>query len=189
MRVFTSRSGSGDDLLAEGEAMLNDGAEQKLVLRGAGSFHDLTISFRYDLSSIIAPAAILELSEIKASGLPSTKAKPGSKKKGANADPYLRFRLLEVGDVDETVVTPAMPNTTKADWGQLVLQLHLPRGSARPPLLAIGLWDDDVKNDDDALAFEDTRLSQTGGVHSVKLVGRKGARCKNVTVTFAATIS
>jgi hypothetical protein len=85
------------------------------------------------------------------------------------------------------VVTPTIQNATKADWGTLTLALALPRGSARPPLLAIGLWDEDTRSDDDALAFEDVRLNAAGGVHTVKLIGRKGSGMgKHVHVEFKA---
>lgn len=119
---------------------------------------------------------------------------------GALQDPYIRFSLLETGeeDLDSThaggheatstsVVTPTIQNATKADWGTLTLTLELPRGSARPPLLALGLWDEDTRSNDDALAFEDVRLNAAGGVHTVKLIGRKGSGMgKHVHVEFKA---
>ena len=54
----------------------------------------------------------------------------------------------------------------------LSLTLELPRGSSRPPLLMIRLWDDDVHDEDEALASNDIRLVQGGGLHDVTLTGR-----------------
>ena len=68
------------------------------------------------------------------------------------------------------------------------MALQLPRGSARPPLLEIGLWDDELKNEDDALAVAEVRLSQDGGAHSIELIGRKGSGCKRVRVSFVVSM-
>ena len=232
VRVYDKDLTGVDELLGEAEVTLSFdpiagdaryGAIDKLLVQGVGDFagKDCTVSFRLELSTSIAPAATLLLSEIKASGLPEPNSKggksPGAKVRGAKSagaksmgavpgamgalqDPYIRFSLLETGeeDLDSThaggheatstsVVTPTIQNATKADWGTLTLTLELPRGSARPPLLALGLWDEDTRSDDDALAFEDVRLNAAGGVHTVKLIGRKGSGMgKHVHVEFKA---
>ena len=232
VRVYDKDLTGVDELLGEAEVTLpfdppagdaRYGAIDELLVKGVGDFagKDCTVSFRFELSTSIAPAATLLLSGVKVSGLPEPKSKggksPGGKSLGGKSagakspgavpgaagalqDPYIRFSLLETGedDLDAThaggheatstsVVTPTIQNATKADWGTLTLTLALPRGSARPPLLAIGLWDEDTRSDDDALAFEDVRLNAAGGVHTVKLIGRKGSGMgKHVHVEFKA---
>jgi hypothetical protein len=232
VRVYDKDLTGVDELLGEAEVTLpfdppagdaRYGAIDELLVKGVGDFagKDCTVSFRFELSTSIAPAATLLLSGVKVSGLPEPKSKggksPGGKSLGGKSagakspgavpgaagalqDPYIRFSLLETGedDLDSThaggheatstsVVTPTIQNATKADWGTLTLTLALPRGSARPPLLAIGLWDEDTRSDDDALAFEDVRLNAAGGVHTVKLIGRKGSGMgKHVHVEFKA---
>ena len=85
--------------------------------------------------------------------------------------------------------TRASASTTARTWMATgsSSQLRL-SASARPALLTIGLWDNDVKDADDALAFEDVRLSAGGGEHSVKMVGSKGSGCKHVTVSFTVAV-
>jgi hypothetical protein len=232
VRVYDKDLTGVDELLGDAEVTLpfdppagdaRYGAIDELLIKGVGDFagKDCTVSFRFELSTSIAPAATLLLSGVKVSGLPEPKSKggksPGGKSLGGKSagakspgavpgaagalqDPYIRFSLLETGedDLDSThaggheatstsAVTPTIQNATKADWGTLTLTLALPRGSARPPLLAIGLWDEDTRSDDDALAFEDVRLNAAGGVHTVKLIGRKGSGMgKHVHVEFKA---
>jgi hypothetical protein len=195
VRLYDHDLSSPDTLLGEREVELaaESGSQEELSLRGVDGFKDSTISFRFALSSIISPAATILISGISATGLPKGKRLPGGKMvgdKGASfADPYLRFRLLETMGAEEAMATtPAIPDTTKPNWGDLELALPLPRGSARPPLLGIGLWDDNVKTDDDALAFLEIRLPNDGGEQSVKMVGRKGSGCKHVNVSFTVTV-
>lgn len=195
VRLYDHDLSSPDTLLGEREVELaaESGSQEELSLRGVDGFNDSTISFRFALSSIISPAATILISGISATGLPKGKRLPGGKMvgdKGASfADPYLRFRLLETMGAEEAVATtPAIPDTTKPNWGDLELALPLPRGSARPPLLGIGLWDDNVKTDDDALAFLEIRLPDDGGEQSVKMVGRKGSGCKHVNVSFTVIV-
>ena len=49
-------------------------------------------------------------------------------------------------------------------------------------------WDDELKNEDDALAVAEVRLSQDGGAHSIELIGRKGSGCKRVRVSFVVSM-
>ena len=50
-------------------------------------------------------------------------------------------------------------------------------------------WDHDVKGADSPLAFEDFRISETGGgPQEVSLTGRKGSGKKHVELKFTATI-
>jgi hypothetical protein len=243
VRVYDKDLTGVDELLGEAEVTLlfdspagdaRCGAIDELLVKGVGDFagKDCTVSFRFELSTSIAPAATLLLSGVKVSGLPEPKSKggksPGGKSSGGKSavakspgavpgavgalqDPYIRFSLLETGEdsthaggheatstststhaggheaTSTSAVTPTIQNATKADWGTLTLTLALPRGSARPPLLAIGLWDEDTRSDDDALAFEDVRLNAAGGVHTVKLIGCKGSGMgKHVHVEFKA---
>ena len=203
VQVYDKDLTDADDLLGECEVVLGEGSgsQEELQLTGVGTFGNCSVSFKHELSTLISPPATLRIYSISAAGLP--KPKKGNKSKtgssssgggggggsgGALADPFLRFHLLEVGDVKQTAVTPTMPNTATPDWGELELELALPRGSARPALLTIGLWDNDVKDADDALAFEDVRLSAGGGEHSVKMVGSKGSGCKHVTVSFTVAV-
>ena len=46
-----------------------------------------------------------------------------------------------------------------------------------------------MTKDDEALAFDDVRLSERGGAHDVKLVPLKGSGLKNVTVSFSVAIA
>lgn len=103
---------------------------------------------------------------------------------GGGKDPYAVM-------TPPTVVkgTSAAPN-----WGNLRLTLDLPRGSARPPLLAIGLWSGDPRSEHEGLAVEDVRLSLRAddlgfiGIQDVQLVPRKGFGCKQASMSFAARI-
>ena len=186
--VFDKDLTTADDALGEAEVSLADaaaGAIDKLALAGKNGHADFAISFKYALSEAVAPAATLTLTAIKASGVPDKDAT------GHTSDPYLSFKLREVGDLVECAATPAQPNTEAPDWGELAITLELPRGSARPPLLTVRLWDDDVHDDDDALAQQDVRLALgEGGAaapQEVTLTGRKGV-CKEVPMSFTATL-
>ena len=69
---------------------------------------------------------------------------------GASSQLYIRFSLLEAG-VEESMVTPTLSvNASTADWGEEELVIALPRGSARPPLLALALWRDIEDEEEDA---------------------------------------
>ena len=56
--------------------------------------------------------------------------------------------------------TTTKPNDKNPVWSE-PLELQLPRGSPRPPLLMVRLWDDDRNDADDPLATTDVRLEPT----------------------------
>ena len=179
VRVFDKDLTDADDPLGAAELTLEGGSgeQEKLAMTATGSYPGFTVSFKYEISSVIAPYATLQISGVKAANV-----------KDGKQDPYLVFKLLEVGDLDERCQTPAIVNTSDPDWGDLTLSLDLPRGSCRPPLIALELWDSDVQDDDDPLAFGDFRLIAGGGAHDVKLTGRKGSGCTEAVVTFTTSV-
>ena len=110
-----------------------------------------------------------------------------SKRGSGTSDPYINFKLLECGDVSETARTATKPNDPNPEWAE-ELCLSLPRGSSRPPLLHVQLWDDDLKKSDDPLALAETRLVpasalKTRGEMEVVLTGMLG-KARGVTVVF-----
>lgn len=164
------------------------GATEALTLGGQGKYADSSISFSYELRSFVPPAARLALRAICAYNLPvgtDSKSSKGNKK----SDPFICFQLLECGDLIEFAKTTSKFNDPNPKWRE-ELSLELPRGSPRPPLLQVYLWDDDLTNEDDPLATTDVRLEPSdakaataGGMVEVALVG-VGKKNKNVKVSF-----
>ena len=188
VRVFDKDLTDADDPLGEAHVTLDKekGSFDHLEMKGMGGFADFSISFSYEVSTYISPAATLTLSTISAKKVPKAD-KSGKSKRARASDPYFVFKLLEVGDLIESAQTPVIDNSEEPDWGPLSITLELPRGSSRPPLVAVQLWDDDVLDEDDALAFNDIRLVAGGGVNDVVLAGKKGV-CKAVPVKFTSSI-
>ena len=156
-----------------------------------GAVDGFTISFDYALTKWVSPAATLTINNIKAFGVPE------GGDKGSGADPYLRFKLLECGDLDEAVRTSSQRNVKNPVWSKSTdpnwepLTLNLPRGSPRPPLLLIRLWDDDLNSEDDALAMTEVRLEPSAPPKSGKSSGKMqleltgiGRKNKGVKVAF-----
>ena len=179
---------SANEMLGTAQVRLvgMSGAHNALALADcrAGST-SCTISFKYSLSSRVTPAATLTLRRIKAFDVPDQDVWAGSK----GSDTYLSFKLLECGDLDVGAKTPAEPNQKNPEWSE-VLTLELPRGSPRPPLLCVRLWDDDLHDADDPIATTDVRLVPTSeaagsarGVCEVKLQGI-GRKNRGVKISF-----
>ena len=107
-------------------------------------------------------------------------------------DPYLRFKLLEVGALEEEERTPpTAPNVKKASWEGTALVLDLPKGSPRPPLVAVMLWDAELHAADDAHASADVRVEAgpgaARGTHTARLDGRKPFKGVSVSFDFEMT--
>ena len=163
--------------------------QPKGALHGGGTFDDCLVSFRWELLDFVPPPATLRIVEVSATGLPTRAGK--AKKKGQRPDPHLRFTLLEVGALLEYARTPSSENKPATDWSD-ALTLQLPKGSPRPPLISVRLWDDDLHEADDPLATADFRLAtaeeQGGDANKVsgrvsgELVGLR--KVQNVAVSF-----
>ena len=160
--------------------------QRRALLLGGGQFEDHFLSFSWRLLPFVPPAATLLLTAIEAKGLPISAVAKGkkAKKKDRLSDPYLRFSLLEVGDLLEEARVPAQPGVKDAKWDGVTLSVALPKGSPRPPLLSIRMWDDDLHEQDKALAKAEVRLSEAReGLVAAKLQGLKKV-VKDVKVTF-----
>ena len=131
--VGEGTSGGVDKLMLEGK--------HRSVLLGGGFFKSHEISFQWQLLPFVPPPATLRLTNVHAKGLPtqglSRFRKNKAKKANARPDPYLRFSLLEVGDLVQEARTPPMPGVKDAKWDGETLILELPKGSPRPPLLQV----------------------------------------------------
>lgn len=176
---------TSDDKLGCAEVKL-DGTSGKMAAVGLGG--ECTMSFGYAITPGVPPAATLTIRAVKAFNVPDK----DKKKASGGSDPYLRFSLLECGDLDEVARTTVKPNEPNPTWSES-LTLELPRGSPRPPLLCVRLWDDDLHDADDPLATTDVRLvpltqekASSSGSQSVDLVGI-GRRNKGVKVSFEWT--
>ena len=179
---------SANDMLGTAQLRLTgtSGAHDALALTDSGGGStSCTISFKYSLSSRVAPAATLTLRRIRAFDVPDKDVRPGSK----GSDPYLSFKLLECGDLEMVARTPAKPNQKNPEWSE-ALTLELPRGSPRPSLLCVRVWDDDLHDADDPIATTDVRLVPTSeeagsarGVCEVKLQGI-GRKNRGVKISF-----
>jgi len=128
------------------------------------------------------PASILTISNISASGVPDMDATRGS----LISDPYVKFTLLEVsGDAEELQKrTNFVPNSANPVWEDVV-ELKLPAGSPRPPLIFARVWDNDVTKEDEAIASDEIRL--TAGEEGTVEVPLKGNN-EGVTLSFTFTI-
>lgn len=188
VRVFDKDLTDADDPLGEAHVTLDKekGSFDHLEMKGMGGFADFSISFSYEVSTYISPAATLTLSTISAKKVPKAD-KSGKSKRARASDPYFVFKLLEVGDLIESAQTPVIDNSEEPDWGPLSITLELPRGSSRPPLIMCRVWDENIYDEDQAFASNDIRLLAGGGEHEVSLMGRKGI-CGGVDVSFHASI-
>lgn len=211
VRVYDKDFTDGDDLLGETEVTLREptGRFERLTLHGApntsaahleqygDSFPDFTISFAWELSEQVPPAARLKLHGLKAFELPVSPTAARAPRAAASAGslpltvrrPFLRFRLLEAA-ATETFATPAQPAAATVAWAEdIAAALTLPRGSPRPPLVCVELCDadaDDELHPDELhpLATADIRLTGSSGRMNATLSGRKGMRDVRVAFGF-----
>jgi len=181
-----------DDRLGSAVITLDGGSGtvSRAALKGCAGFADCAVTFSYELTTEIAPAATLTLSGVSARDVPSgmdVSSGTGYKK----AAPYLKFILLEVGDLVCETRLPTQPNSHNPTWTE-TCALELPRASPRPPMINVRLWDDDMNMDDDPIASTDVRLSADGEM-TVELPIRKGlvpkGKPSKVRVTFKHTIT
>lgn len=100
------------------------------------------------------PEAPLEIFEIRAFDVPDADGKRGS----GGSDPYMSFTLLETEGEEQTVKTQAFEDVKNPQWPDR-LTLRLPRGSPRPPLLRVVLWDQDFTNADDPVGIAEAPLA------------------------------
>jgi len=187
--VFDKDLTDEDDRLGKAVFLLEgtEGTVSRGALGGCSGFGASAVSFSWRITSEITPAATLQLSEVSALNVPTgldMRSARGSKA----SDPYLKFLLLEVGDLEASTRLPTKPNESSPVWSETV-SLGLPRASARPPLINVRLWDDDAGDADDPIASSDVRLDG-GGQVTVELPVRKGlvTNPKKVVVSFKYTI-
>ena len=170
-----------DGVLTEGEEV-DDGMNAKLVLKGEGEYPDVKVHFSYDYTLTVPAAAVVEIFDLKAFGVPDADVRKGTKENPDTSDPYMRFVLLE-HDAEISAETSERMNAVNPEWAETIT-IACPRGSPRPPLFQVCLWDKDYGNPDDSLASDDVRLPldedtdewaqcATEGEVKMKLVGHK----------------
>ena len=104
-------------------------------------FPDHAIRFDWELLSFVPRAATLTITDIRAKGLPKLRKQKQHKKGaagadgGARPDPYLRFTLMEVGELVVDARTPAVASAGNKEvaYDGTTLTLSLPRGSHVEP--------------------------------------------------------
>jgi len=179
-----------DGVIQEGEE-IDDGTNAKLNLKGQGEYPDVKVHFSYAYSFTVPAAAIVEIFDLKAFGVPDADVRKGTQEKPDVSDPYMRFVLLESDKLIAAETSERM-NATNPEWTETI-SIACPRGSPRPPLFQVCLWDKDWGNPDDSLASDDVRLPldesteewaqcATEGEVTMTLVGHKPY--KDVKVVF-----